>query len=324
VGVRIIPIVLLTALAAAACHHGAQSPGSSFAGASLLTPLSEEEEAHDALLRADLGRADSVAHSGYAAGLAANFAPNIVYLRGGLPIVRGRAAAAAIAAAESLSAGTAVRWQPVRAETSVDGRSGYSYGFTIFSAPAAGAAAPTIRVDRYISFWRRDEAGWHISAYAETYGAPPSALSLPREAMTAIVADSPMARARGALEQVRAADTAFSALAQRVSTGRAFGQFAAENAQIFSTPGEFITGPSAISASFGPSGSSGALVWHPVAGEVSQSGDLGFTVGNAVFTGRREDGGQVVRYSKYLTVWKRQRDGSWRYVVDGGSARPAQ
>jgi ketosteroid isomerase-like protein len=63
-------------------------------------------------------------------------------------------------------------------------------------------------------------------------------------------------------------------------------------------------------------------VWRPVAGGVAKSGDLGFTVGNAVFTGRREDGGQVVRYSKYLTVWKKQHDGDWRYVVDGGSARP--
>ena len=317
---RIIPVVLLTALAVSACHRGAQSPGASFAGASLLAPLSEAEEAHDELLRADLGRADSVARLGFAAGLASNFANDVVYLRGGLPIVRGRAAAAAIAAAESLSTGIAVRWQPVRAEASVDGRSGYCYGYAIYGAPATGA--PTIRVDRYISFWRRDDAGWRISAYAETYGAPPPALTLPRGAVSSVIDNVPMARARGPLEQVRAADTAFSALAQRVGTGRAFGDFAADNAQIFSAPGEFITGPRAISESFGTPGGSGALVWHPVAGDVAKSGDLGFTVGNAVFTGQREDGGQVVRYSKYLTVWKKQRDGNWRYVVDGGSARP--
>ena len=320
---RIIPVVLLTALAAA-CHRGAESPGASFAGASLLTPLSEAEEAHDGLLRADLGRADSVARLGVAAGLASNFADSVVYLRGGLPIVRGRAAAAGIAAAEVTGTGTAVRWQPVRAEASADGRSGYTYGYTIIGAPSSGTGAPSLRVDRYISFWRRGDAGWRIVAYAETYGAPPPALALPNPALPAVLADLPMARARGALEQVRAADTAFSALAQRVGTGRAFGDYAAENAQIFSTPGEFITGPRAISESFGPSGGNGALVWHPVAGDVSQSGDLGFTVGNAVFTGQREDGAQIVGYSKYLTVWKKQRDGTWRYVVDGGSARPNQ
>ena len=321
---RIIPVVIVAALAASACHRGASSPGSSFAGASLLTPLSEAEEAHDALLRADLGRADSVTRLGFASGFASNFATDVVYLRGGLPIVRGRDAATTIVRAESLAAGTAVRWQPVRAEASADGRSGYSDGYTILSMPAAAGATPAIRVDRYISFWRRDSTAWRIAAYAETYGAPPPPLALPVAAAGAAVSDLPMLRTRGPLEQVRAADTAFSALAQRVGTGRAFGDFAAENAQIFSTPGEFITGPNAISESFGPSGSSGALVWHPVAGGVAESGDLGFTVGNAVFTGLREDGGQVVRYSKYLTVWKKQRDGRWRYVVDGGSARPNQ
>lgn len=321
---RILPVVLLTALTVTACHRGSSSPGASFAGASLLTPLSDAEEAHDGLLRADLARADSVAQLGFAAGLASNFGDDVVYLRGGLPIVRGRAAATAIVAAESLGVGTAVRWQPVRAEVSADGGSGYSYGFTIFASPSAGAAVPALRVDRYISFWRRTPQGWRISAYAETYGSPPPALALPATAERAVLGDAPMPRARGALEQVRAADTAFSALAQRVGTGRAFGDFAAEDAQIFSTPGEFITGPRAISESFGPSDRSGALVWHPVVGDVSSSGDLGYTAGTAVYTGRREDGGQVVRYSKYLTVWKKQRDGGWRYVVDGGSARPNQ
>src|SRR5438309_1985574 len=34
VGVRIIPVAIVTALAVSACHHGTSSPGSSFAGAS--------------------------------------------------------------------------------------------------------------------------------------------------------------------------------------------------------------------------------------------------------------------------------------------------
>jgi ketosteroid isomerase-like protein len=133
-----------------------------------------------------------------------------------------------------------------------------------------------------------------------------------------------MARRRGALDAIRAADEDFSRDATKVGTGEAFGRYAAADAQIFSGPGEFITGPGAITDSFGPPDKKSSLVWHPVEGEIAKSGDLGFTVGNAVFTGEREDGAPIVRYSKYLTVWKRQRDGSWRYVVDGGSARPAK
>ena len=317
---RRIPVILLTALTAAACHSGSRSPGASFVGAALLEPLSEAEAAHDELLRADLGRADSVTRRGLADGLAVNFTDDVVYLRGGLPIIRGRLAARALAAAESLGTPLAVRWQPVRAEVSRDGKSGYSYGYTIVSTTAAGA--PTIRVDRYIAFWRLLPVGWRIAAYAETYGAPPAPLSVPDSVASSVVPDVPMARQSGALENIRSADSDFSKDASKFGTGEAFGKYAAADAQIFSGPGEFISGPGAITQSFGSPTEKSTLVWHPVHGEASKAGDLGFTVGNAVFTGEREDGARIVRYSKYLTVWKKQRDGSWRYVVDGGNDRP--
>lgn len=311
--------LLCAVVGAAGCRSG--QPGPSFAGASLLVPSSEAEAAHDELLRADLGRADSVVRLGFADGLTSNFASDVLYLRGGLPILRGRLAARAVMSAESLGTKASVRWQAVRAETSTDHKSGFTYGYAIYGVAQAGA--PVLRVDRYIAFWRKESAGWRIAGYAETYGSPPPAMTLPAIASDSVVADAAMSRQRGALEEIRAADTDFSRDATRFGTGEAFGRYAAQDAQIFSGPGEFITGPRAITESFGPPGKKSSLVWHPVEGEMAKSGDLGFTVGNAVFNGEREDGQMIVRYSKYLTVWKRQRDGSWRYVVDGGSARPA-
>jgi ketosteroid isomerase-like protein len=200
--------------------------------------------------------------------------------------------------------------------------SGYTYGYTIYGV--AQATAPSLRVDRYIAFWRKEPTGWRIAGYAETYGSPPTPMTLPVAAADSVVADVPMSRRTGAIDAIRNADVEFSLDATKLGTGEAFGQYAAADAQIFSGPGEFITGPGAITESFGPPGRKSSLVWHPVEGEISKSGDLGFTVGNAVFNGEREDGAPIVRYSKYLTVWKRQRDGSWRYVVDGGSARPGK
>ena len=317
---RRLGALLLAALSVTACHRGVRTPGASFVGASLLEPLSEAQAAHDELLRADLGRADSVSRLGMPDGLAANLTDDVVYLRGELPILRGRAAVRAIAAAESIATPFAVRWQPVRAEASRDGKSGYSYGYTIVSAAATGT--PSIRVDRYIAYWRLLPVGWRIAAYAETYGAPPPPLTIPEPAISAALPDVPMAPAGGALEAIRAADVQFSSDATKDGTGVAFGRYAASDAQMFSGPGEFITGPHAISESFGPPTEKNSLVWHPVHGEVAASGDLGFTVGNAVFTGVREDGAKIERFSKYLTVWKKQRDGSWRFVVDGGSSRP--
>jgi ketosteroid isomerase-like protein len=322
--VRPLPLLLALALAGPACRSGQQLPGAPFAGAGLLAPLSEAEEAHDALMHADVTRADSVARLGYAAGMGTMLTDDVLYLRGGLPALRGRAAALAVVAAESAGAATTVRWQPVRVEASRDGGSGYSYGYAISSSAGPSSAAPSLRVDRYIAFWRREAEGWRIAAYAETYGAPPPALTLPAGARNAVLPDVAMRAGRGPLESVRSADVEFSRVAGREGAGQAFGHFAADDAQIFSGPGELTSGPQAITRSFGAASDGSTMAWHPIAGEVSRAGDLGFTIGNAVFTGRRGDGAPEVRYSKYLTVWKRQPDGGWRYVVDGGSARPDQ
>jgi ketosteroid isomerase-like protein len=51
---------------------------------------------------------------------------------------------------------------------------------------------------------------------------------------------------------------------------------------------------------------------------------LGFTVGEYTLTGRGPTGAAVQRFGKYLTVWKRQPNGSWKFAVDGGNGSPAK
>lgn len=53
------------------------------------------------------------------------------------------------------------------------------------------------------------------------------------------------------------------------------------------------------------------IEWWPVFAGIAMSGDLGFTTGPAA---RDQEG-----YGHYFTVWKRQADGSWKWVYDGGS-----
>jgi ketosteroid isomerase-like protein len=65
------------------------------------------------------------------------------------------------------------------------------------------------------------------------------------------------------------------------------------------------------------------LAWGPLYSGASASGDLGFTVGNSTTTEKTEDGTVTRAYGKYLTIWARTADGSWRFIADGGSPRPA-
>lgn len=58
------------------------------------------------------------------------------------------------------------------------------------------------------------------------------------------------------------------------------------------------------------------LQWSPNFIDVAESGDLGYTYGTYTFTYRDTSG--VIRESRgiFHTVWKRQPDGSWRFVWD--------
>jgi ketosteroid isomerase-like protein len=76
------------------------------------------------------------------------------------------------------------------------------------------------------------------------------------------------------------------------------------------------------SAFFSPEGPT--LSWKPARAEVVGAGDLGYTTGRSVFRGTGPDGKTTERQGEYVTVWRKQRDGSWKVIFDTGSTLPAQ
>ncbi len=58
------------------------------------------------------------------------------------------------------------------------------------------------------------------------------------------------------------------------------------------------------------------LTWKPAFVDVSNSGDLAYTYGNFVFTSIDSTGAQKENTGIFHTVWKRQQDGSWKFVWD--------
>jgi ketosteroid isomerase-like protein len=65
------------------------------------------------------------------------------------------------------------------------------------------------------------------------------------------------------------------------------------------------------------------LIWTPVGADISASGDLGYTYGNYEFHSLGKDGKEAVEYGKYTSIWKKQKDGHWKVVLDMGNASPA-
>jgi uncharacterized protein (TIGR02246 family) len=64
------------------------------------------------------------------------------------------------------------------------------------------------------------------------------------------------------------------------------------------------------------------LTWSPVHVDVSESGDLGYTFGNYEFRSIGKDGKPAVEHGKYTTIWKKQKDGRWKVVLDMGNSNP--
>jgi ketosteroid isomerase-like protein len=61
------------------------------------------------------------------------------------------------------------------------------------------------------------------------------------------------------------------------------------------------------------------LSWRPLMAEVSNDGSLGFTIGEFDFYVRGRDSARTAMRGQYLTVWRRQADGSWKVLADIGS-----
>jgi len=119
-----------------------------------------------------------------------------------------------------------------------------------------------------------------------------------------------------------AVDAEFSAAAQKIGIAEAFVRYADPEATML-PPGEnAVTGAGGIRAQFAGMPAAATLAWKPVKAEVAASGDLGYTLGTYEMRSTDAEGKPVVRYGKYCSVWKKQKDGSWKWAVDVGTPSP--
>lgn len=65
------------------------------------------------------------------------------------------------------------------------------------------------------------------------------------------------------------------------------------------------------------------LTWTPTDAAMSPSGDMGYTWGH--FEGHSKDaaGNPVTTSGRYITIWRKQPDGTWKVVLDAGANEPA-
>jgi ketosteroid isomerase-like protein len=119
--------------------------------------------------------------------------------------------------------------------------------------------------------------------------------------------------------EVAAMEDAFCAMAQEKGLLAAFQYFAAPDVAFIDTDPRRFRGPDAVRERMGIDQPGVKLTWSASFTDVSADGTLGYNYGR--FESRRTgpDGKEIVRGGFFLTIWKRQPDGTWKYVMDTGA-----
>jgi ketosteroid isomerase-like protein len=112
-------------------------------------------------------------------------------------------------------------------------------------------------------------------------------------------------------------DQEFSAMSVKEGMHKAFLFYIADDGVILRDNSYPAKGKKALEDRFaGKSDSSFVLSWEPLYEKVSENGDLGYTYG--IHTIADKSTGEILK-GTYVTIWQKQTDGSWKFVLDTGN-----
>jgi ketosteroid isomerase-like protein len=111
-------------------------------------------------------------------------------------------------------------------------------------------------------------------------------------------------------------DRAFSALSQSKGLRNAFMDFIDNDAVLLRPNSLPLAGGQAMDLIIRSNDSLSVLTWEPKNVEISKSGDLGYTYG--VYS-RKPGDEDTVYFGTYVTIWKRQPGGKWKFVLQSGN-----
>lgn len=120
-----------------------------------------------------------------------------------------------------------------------------------------------------------------------------------------------------AAEQIWTADTAMSNLATREGFLQALIKYA-DDSVIIPRPGKLpLIGRADMAKEWADRPLITERTWKPIRAEAAQSGEIGYSFGYSIY--KTTD---TTTYSNYCTIWKKQKDGSWKFVYDAGNDIP--
>jgi ketosteroid isomerase-like protein len=106
--------------------------------------------------------------------------------------------------------------------------------------------------------------------------------------------------------------------------GKAFASWFADDAVTLGTGKAAVLGKSAIAAQANWDPKQYRLSWTPQGGQMSPDGDMGFTWGHYEGVSKDRNGNAVKTTGRYMTIWRKMPDGSWKVALDSSNDEPPE
>lgn len=120
-----------------------------------------------------------------------------------------------------------------------------------------------------------------------------------------------------AAAEIREADMAFEAAARTGNMETAMSMHT-DDAMVFPPGQPMVSGQAALRALWTDmmSAPGFSISWQVSGTSAAASGDLGYSWGTAQITMSGPDGMPMSSQEKYVTIWRKQADGTWKVAVD--------
>lgn len=117
-------------------------------------------------------------------------------------------------------------------------------------------------------------------------------------------------------EEIFQTEKAFEKMAAEKSIAEAFYYFADESAVIKRQNDTLIVGKENIKIFYEKGNKNATVNWTPDFIDVADCGTLGYTYGKFAWRIKNEEGAVTEYKGVFHTVWKKQKDNTWKYVWD--------
>jgi len=119
--------------------------------------------------------------------------------------------------------------------------------------------------------------------------------------------------------ELMAVDRDFARLSLEIGAHESFLAYIDDSCVLLRPNRQPVIGRKKIEEMYSKPDTSFILKWEPLFAEIAESGDLGYTYGIYTVEMDSPEGNSVTRDGTYVTIWRKDANGNWKFVLDTGN-----